>query len=158
MMQSVTYDVDTRQISYRRENCVRTIEQSNLSLMIRSLRLSNQHMQASLVSREFLTQLFTRHILWSLDYPQVEYLSLNNEVVLIANLLLYLSDVLTWESRNNTVNKSSTNIVILLKPLLEALIVSSEVILPKLDILAYAVLQMVTIEEDKLTRHDDETL
>ena len=60
----------------------------------------------------------------------MENLSLNNEVVLIANLLLYLSDVLTWESRNNTVNECCANVVILLEPFLEAFIVCTKVTLP----------------------------
>ena len=137
---------------------MRTVEQGNLSLMIRCLRLSDEHVQTSLVSRELSTELFTGHVLSLLDNPKVEYLSLNNEVVLVANLLLNLSNLLAWETWNDTVNEGSANVVVLLKPLLEAFVVLAEVVLPQLDILADAVLQVVTVEEDELTRHDDKSL
>ena len=65
---------------------------------------------------------------------------------------------LRGKSGNDTVHEGSANIVVLFKPLLESFIVSSEIILPKFDVLLNALLQVVTIEEDEFARHDDETL
>ena len=44
------------------------------------------------------------------------------------------------------------------EPLLELGIVLAEVVLPKFDVLIDALLEVVSIEEDELTRHDDESL
>ena len=114
-------------------------------------------MQTSLVSREFLAQFFASHILRTLDDPEMEYLSLYYEVVLISYLVLYLYDVLAWEARYDTVNECSAHVVVLLKPLGESLCLLAKVRSPKLNILADAILKVMTVEEDKLARHDDKT-
>ena len=44
------------------------------------------------------------------------------------------------------------------KPLLEALVISTHIFLPKLDILVNAFLQVVTVQENQLTRHQNHTL
>ena len=74
-------------------------------------------METSLVSREFLAELLACHILRTLDNPEMEYLGLDNEVVLVAYLVLYINDVLAWEAWHDTVDKSCADIVVLLKPL-----------------------------------------
>ena len=137
---------------------MRTVEQRNLTLVVWSLRLSNENVQTSLVSRELSAKLLACHVLSLLDNPEVEYLSLNDEVVLVTDLLLDLSNVLAWESWYDAVNECSTNVVVLLEPLLESFVVLTEVFLPQLDVLTDAVLKMVTVKEYKLTRHDDKTL
>ena len=59
-------------------------------------------MQSSLVGGEL-----SLDFLRSLDDPQVEVLSLYDEVVAIADLLLNLSNLLAGESRNDAVNQRS---------------------------------------------------
>ncbi|CUQ34660.1 Uncharacterised protein [Segatella copri] len=44
------------------------------------------------------------------------------------------------------------------EPLLEALVISTHIALPELDILIDTLLEVVTIEEDQLTWHQDHTL
>ena len=85
----------------------------------------------------------------------MEELSLHNEVVSIAYLFLNSSDIFAWESRNDAVNEGSAYVVVFLKPLLEAFVISCEIIFPKLYILADAIFEVVTIEENELARHDD---
>lgn len=92
---------------------MRTVEQSNLALVVRLLALSDEHVQASFLCREFSTQFFDAHVGWLLDNPQVENLSLYNKVVLIADFLLDVCNLLAWESRNDAVNEGSANIVVL---------------------------------------------
>ena len=115
-------------------------------------------MKASLLCRELLAQLLDRHILRFLDYPKVENFSLNNEVVLISNLLLYVGNFLAWESRNDTVYQCSAYIAVVCEPIFESLIVAAEVFLPQFDVFVDALFQMMTVEEYQFARHDDETL
>ena len=88
----------------------------------------------------------------------MEHLTLNYEVVLVANLLLNLLDLLARETRNDAVNECSANVVVSVEPILESLVVSTEVILPEFNVLTDTLLQVVTVEEDKFARHDDKTL
>ena len=137
---------------------MRTVEQCYLTLVVWSLRLSNKYVETCLICREFLAQLLACHVLCLFDNPEVEDFSLNNEVVAIANLLLNLSNLIAWEARNDTVNESSAYIVVLLEPLRESSSLLAEVFFPKLDVLTDAILEVMAVEEDKLTRHDDESL
>ena len=158
IVESIAHDIDAREISHRRENSVRAIEESYLTLMVWSLRLSDENVETSLISREFLTQFFASHVFCLLDYPEVEDFSLYDEIVLITDLILDFYDILTWEARYDAVNESSAYIVVLLKPLRESLCLFAKVRSPKFDILADAVLEVMSIEEDELTRHDDKAL
>lgn len=117
--------------------------------MVRLLVVGDQHVKASLLCRELLLHLLDRHVLCLLDDPEMEALSLHDEVILVADLLLNLFDGITWESRNDTVNEGSAYVAVLCEPLLETLIFSAHISLPKLNILIDAVLKMVTIEEDE---------
>lgn len=54
-----------------------------------------------------------------LDNPEVETLGLDDEIVLVANLLLNLADGVAWESRNDTVDESSAYEAVVGEPLLE---------------------------------------
>ncbi len=158
VVQCVAHDVDAGEVCHRRENCVRAIEESDLTLVVRSFRLSDEYVETGLVSRELGTELLACHVLRTLDNPEVENLCLYDEVILVANLVLDFYDVLAWEARNDAVNECRAYIVVFLKPLFEAFIVSAEIFLPQLDVLADAVLKVVAVEEDELTRHDDESL
>ena len=88
----------------------------------------------------------------------MENLSLYDEVVVVAHFLLDLGDVLARETRNDTVNEGGADVVVFLKPVFESLVVSAEIIFPELDVLADAVFEVVSIEEDELARHENKTL
>ena len=55
VMESIAYDVDARKVCYRREYCVRTVKESYLSLVVWSLRFSDENMESCLLCREFCT-------------------------------------------------------------------------------------------------------
>ena len=137
---------------------VRTIQQSNLTLVVWLLVVCYENVETSLVGRELFLHLLYCHVFCLLDYPEVEALSLYYEVVLVTNLLLDFLDGVAWEARNDTVNECCANVAVVGKPLLETLVVSTHIFLPKLDILVDAFLQVVTVQENQLTRHQDHTL
>ena len=137
---------------------MRAVEEGYLTLVVRLLALGDEDVQTCLVSRELSLELGDRHVLRFLDYPEVEDLSLYNEVVVVAHFLLDLGDVFAREARYDTVHEGSADVVVFLEPLLEAGIVCSEIVLPELDVLADAVFEVVTVEEDQLTGHEDQTL
>ena len=110
------------------------------------------------MSWELLLHLLYCHIFCLLDNPEVEAFCLNYEVVLVANLLLNLLDGIAWETRNDAVYQCSANVAVVGEPLLEALVISTHIALPELDILIDTLLEVVTIEEDQLTWHQDHTL
>ena len=83
----------------------------------------------------------------------MEVLGLNNEIVAIANLFLNLCNLLAWETWNDAVNECCINATRFLEPLTE-----SVGQLPQVNILADAVLQYVTIEENQLTWEYDKSL
>ena len=85
----------------------------------------------------------------------MEDLSLHNEIICVAYLFLNSSDILAWEARNDAVNEGCAYIVVFLKPLLEAFVVSCKVVFPELDILADAIFEVMPVEENELTRHED---
>ena len=157
-MASVADDVDTAEVSNRREDGVRTIQESDLTCVVWLLALGDEHVETGLVGRELLTQLGDRHVGWLLDDPEVEDLGLYHQVVAIASTLLELVDVLAWEARNDAVNEGCADVVVLEEPVLELLVVLAEVLFPELDVLLDALLEVVTVEEDELTRHEDEAL
>ena len=88
----------------------------------------------------------------------MEDLSLHNEIVVISHFLLDLGDILAREARHDTVHEGSANVVVFLEPLLEALIVCSEIVFPELDILADAVFEVVSVQENQLARHEYKSL
>ena len=83
----------------------------------------------------------------------MEGLGLYNEVVAITDLLLNLLDLVAGEAWHDTVYECSIDATSLLEPLLE---VGTQV--PQVDILIDAILQHMAIEEDQLTREDDQAL
>ncbi len=155
---SVAHDVDTAQVSHRRQDSVRAVEQRYFALVVRLLALGNQYMQTGFLCGELLTQLLDRHVLRFLDYPEVENLGLYNQVVCIAHFLLNSGDVLAGEARYDTIHQRCADIVVFREPLLKALVISAEVFFPEFDVLIDALLEVVSVEEDQLARHDDKTL
>ena len=126
--------------------------------MVRSLGLHEEHVQAGLVGGELFGQLAQREVLGGLDDPQVEDFGLHYEVVGIADLLLDLSNLLAGEARHDAVNECGAHVAVFREPCLELLIVGAEIIFPQLNVLINALLQVVSVQEDQLARHDDKTL
>ena len=62
---------------------MRTIEQGYLALVVWLLALGYEDVESSLLGGELCPQLLAGHVLWTLYHPQVEYLGLDNEVVLV---------------------------------------------------------------------------
>ena len=127
---------------------MRTIEKGNFSFMIRCLAWNEEYVQTSLICREFRS-----HRFWSLDHPKVENLALDHKVVAVADSLMNLLNSILWIAWNDTVHKSAVYAASLLEPCLELL---AE--LPELYVLIYALLEFLTVKEDKLAWQDDETL
>ena len=154
---SIANDVDAGEVRYRREHGVRAVEKRHFALVVRFLALSDEDVQTGFVSRELSFQFSDRHVLRFLNNPEVENLSLYDEVVVVAHFLLDLGDVLARETRNDTVNEGGADVVVFLKPVFESLVVSAEIIFPELNVLTDAVFEVVSIEEDELAGHENKT-
>ena len=157
MVACIANDVDAAEVGDRTEHGVRTVQQRHFALVIRFLALGDEDVQSGFVSRELGFQFFDRHVLRFLDHPEVEDLGLHHEVVVVTHFLLDSRDVFAREARYDTVHEGSAYIVVFLKPLFETGIVCTEIIFPELDILADTILEVVSVEEDQLTRHEDKT-
>ena len=80
-----------------------------------------------------------------------------NEVVIVAHFFLDFSDVFAREARYDTIHEGSADIIVFLEPLFEACIVSSEIVFPEFDILADTILEVMSVEENELARHENQT-
>jgi len=147
MLASITHDIHTRQVCYRRKNRVRTIEQSYFAFVIRSFRRNKQYIQPCLISREFFC-----HFLRSFNYPQVKDFSLHNKVIIVLYLFLDSSNILARKSRNDTVYQCRIYSTSFLKPSLEFIAK-----IPQVDILINRFFQLVAIQEDQFARENDQT-
>ena len=87
----------------------------------------------------------------------MEDFGLYNEVVRITDFLLDLRNLFTWETRNDTVYQRSAYIAILRKPSLEFFIICTEIFFPQFDVLVDTFFQMMSVQENQLTRHDDKS-
>ena len=116
--------------------------------MIRSLARNEENVQSSLVCREFRS-----NRLRSLDYPKMEDFTLYYDIVAVADALMNLSDGVLRISRNDTVHEGAVNTASLLEPSLEFLAK-----LPQLYVLVDALLEFLSVEEDKFAWKDDESL
>ena len=154
---SIANDVDAGEVCYRREHGVRAVEKRHFALVVRFLALSDEDVQTGFVSRELCLEFSDGHVLRFLDNPEVENLSLYDEVVVVAHFLLNLSDIFAREARYDTVHECSADVVIFLEPVFESLVVSAEIIFPELDVLTDAVFEVVSIEEDEFAGHEDKT-
>jgi hypothetical protein len=85
---------------------VRTVEKSNLSFVIGSLRIGDKYVETCFFSGEFIAEVFDRHVFGTFDNPKVESFALYHDIVLVAKLFLNLSDFFAGESGNDTVNES----------------------------------------------------
>ena len=94
---------------------MRTIEESNLSFMIRCLARYEKYIKTSFVCREFC-----RNRLRGLDNPKMEYFTLYNEIVTESDAFMYLLDGILRISRNDTVNECAIYSTCFLEPCLEA--------------------------------------
>ena len=158
MVAGITHDVDSTEVSHWRKHGVRTIQQSHFPFVVRFLAGSNQDIESSLLCWELSLEGIDVHILGLLNHPKVECFTLHNEIVSITNLLLNLCNLLARETRNDAVNKCCTHIIIISEPLLESSIVRTKVFLPQFNVLVNALLQVMSVQENQFTRHDDQSL
>ena len=152
----IAHDVYAAEECNGREHGVRTVEKSNLTLVVGSLGVGDEHLKTGLLGGKLGAELLDGHVGSALDNPEVECLALNNDVVLVAEFLLDLGNLLAGESGNDAVNEGSAYVVVGVEPVLEALVIRSEILFPELDVLVDDLLEMVTVLEDKLAGHDDE--
>ena len=115
--------------------------------MIWSLARNEEHVQTRLVSWEFRC-----NRLRSLDNPEMEDLAFYHKVVLETYAFMYLIDGILRISWHDTVYKCAVHSAGLFEPCPEAF---SEI--PEVDVLIYALLEFLAIEEDKFARKDDES-
>ena len=146
MLASVTNNIHTGQISNRRKNGMRPIQQSNLTFMVWSFRRYKQYVQACLVSREFFGNL-----LRSLNNPQMEDFSLDHQVIVILQFFFDSCNILAGESRNYTVYQRSIYTTGFFKPSLKFFAQ-----IPQLNVLIDRFFQFVTIQENKFAREDNQ--
>ena len=78
MLAGIADNIYARQVSYRWQYGVRTVQQGNFSFMVRSFRRYEQYVQSGFVGREFFGD-----FLWSFDNPQVENFALYNQVIIV---------------------------------------------------------------------------
>ena len=127
---SVANDVDTAEVGNRRKHGMRTIEEGHLALVIGLLALCDEHVKTGFLGGEFSAQLFASHVFCFLNHPKVENLGLHDQVVLVADFLLYFGDFLAGEAGDDAVDEGGADIAVLGEPLLETFIVGSEVVFP----------------------------
>ena len=116
--------------------------------MVGSLTGHEEHIQAGLVGREFVCNLFR-----SLNHPEMEDLGLVQKMILVSCALAEFGSIVTWISGDDAVNQGAVHTAGLLEPVLEVL---TE--FPKFDVLVDALLQVLAVQEDKLAGEDDESL
>ena len=126
---------------------MRSVEQGYLSFVIWSLTWHEEHVKTCLVCREFLCYGFR-----SLDYPQVEDFSFDYEIILETDALMNLFDRILRIARHDAVDKCAVYSASLLEPCLEAV---SEV--PEVDVLVYALLELLSVKEYKFARENYES-
>ena len=83
----------------------------------------------------------------------MEDLAFHNKIVVISDTLMNLLDGILRITWNDTVNECTIYSASLFEPCLEAF---SKI--PKVNILIYALLEFLTVKEDKFTWKDDESL
>ena len=125
---------------------MRSVEKSDLSFMVWSFARNEKNIKASLVCREFRSDRFR-----SLDNPKMEYFSLYNQIVLIADALMDLPDGILRIAGDYTVDQCTVYAARLLEPCLETF---PEV--PQLDILINTFLELLSVKEDQFARKYDE--
>ena len=143
-----TYDVDTREVSHRRQYGVRAVEQGNFSLVIRSFGRNEKYVKAGFVGGKFFG-----YALGSFDYPQVENFGLYHQVVVILQFFFDSGNIFAGESRYDTVYERSIYAASLFEPFFE---IFTEV--PQFDILIDGFFQFMAIEENKFAGKDDKAL
>ena len=140
--------VEAAEVSDRREDGMRSVQERDLSLMIRSLRRDKEDMEAGLVCRELRS-----HFLRRLDYPEMENLGLVKQIVLVADPLADTGRIVARIARHDTIHKGRIHTTGRVKPLREF---RSE--LPEIDILPDALLQMLSVFENQFARENDKAL
>ena len=105
MLTGITHDVQTCKESNWRKDCVRTVEQCHLTLVVGRLVVGEHHVQPGLVGREFTGKLLQRQVRCGLYDPQMESFGLHHHLIGIAHFLLNGFNVLAGETRHDAVHK-----------------------------------------------------
>ena len=133
-------------IPYRRKHGMRAVQQGHFPFMIRGLARHEKDIQPGLVGRELFCHGFR-----GLDHPEVENFSLDYQMVVIPYSLMYLIYGIFRVSRNYSVHQRAIYSAGRLEPVPEAFFQS-----PELDILPYALLQFLSVQENKFAREYDQ--
>ena len=88
----------------------------------------------------------------------MENFGLHHHVIGIANALLDIGNLFARETGYDAIDQCSANVAVFGEPVLELLIIGTEIIFPKFNVLVDTLFQVVTIEEDKFARHDNQSL
>ena len=146
IVHAVSYDILAGQISAEYEGGMRTIQNANLSLLIRLVIVCDQNWKICLVDREFL-----QDRLWSLNDPEAERFSGIEQLILIAKLSADCVRFLAWVSGHDTVDQRRTEQIFFPDPVRKC---SAE--LPLVGIAQDAVLQLFSIIINQLTGKNQE--
>ena len=148
IMHGLSYDVVAAQVRSQYERGMRTVQDTNLSLLIRLLIVSEDNRKSCIGKREFLAD-----VLSGFDNPQSKRLTGYHDVVFVTQLLPFFLLGSTGITGNDTVYQSRGEYTCLIYPLLELIAQS-----PQLDQLHYALLQHNTFVIDQLYGKHYQTL
>ena len=147
IVHAVTNDVEACKVCAEYETGVCTVQDSYLSLLIRSNLRNDVNIYAGLLERKLILEL-----LRSLDVPYTEYLADIGQRIRVTILLVELCNLLRIAdtSRNDTVYECGTEQNLLVYPVLEVLAEA-----PLIDVTIYDLLQHLTVSIDQLAGKND---
>ena len=154
----VANDVNAAKVGHGREDSVGTVEEGDLTFMVGFLAWCDEDVESCLLGRELGAEGVDVHVVGFLDDPEVEGFALYDEVVGIGDALLNVSNFLTWEAGNDTIDEGGADVAVVGEPLEEVRIVVGKVGLPEFYVLKDALFEFMAIEEDEFAGHDDESL
>ena len=148
IMHAVTHDVEACEVCTEYEAGVCTVQDSYLSLLIRSNLRNDMYVYARLLERKLVLEL-----LRSLDVPYTEDLTDIGQRIGVTVLCLELCNLLRIAdtARNDTVHECGAEQNLLVYPVLEVLAEA-----PLIDVTVYDLLQHLTVRVDQLAGKNDE--
>ena len=126
---------------------MRSVQEGDLTLVIWGFARNEKDIQPGLVGREFHCNFLRR-----LDDPEMEDLGFHHQPVFVACTVEKFGDVVFRIARNYSVHQSAVYAASGFKPVTE---IFTQI--PEFDVLAYAFLQFLSVQENKFARKDDET-
>ena len=149
VVHAVTHDVEACEVCTEYEAGVCTVQDSYLSLLIRSNLWNDMYIYAGLLERKLVLEL-----LRSLDVPYTEYLADIGQRIGVTVLRLELCNLLRIAdtARNDTVYECGAEQNLLVYPVLEVLAEA-----PLIDVTVYDLLQHLTVRVDQLAGENDES-